>query len=520
MADDSTPKHRDCGTMQVHRRLLDTDPEYARRLTRIEEHAFRAEMAGPTMRPGCTRIPVVVHVVYKPAAENISQAQIDSQIEVLNRDFRKTNTAISSVPAPFAPLECDSRIEFKLASTDPSSNPTHGVTRTETNKSSFNSNDDVKFTSQGGQDAWPRDDYLNIWVCRLSGGLLGYAQFPGGVAATDGVVCTHTGFGTTGTAAAPFDKGRTATHEIGHWLNLRHIWGDDGGGCSGSDFVADTPNQGGPNTGKPAFPSVSCSNGPNGDMFMNYMDYVDDDTMVMFTEGQVARMQACLDGPRSAIGSSISCGGLTPKPIFKDGPKELPKDIIKEFPKDGPKEFPKDPPKDFPKDGPKDIIKESPKEFVKEAPKEGLKEVPKEFVKELPKDTGKDFPGDPGPGKHPRLDPGPNPKNILGDVPGKSVLDPPKSFLEPPIDQPGGPVFQPAHPLQPMQPMQPSLPFVLGTGAPGGHAQPQDVRTQYLAHYAQILAQYAELNQRGMLDAQGHGAWQQIWATYQQLGGS
>ena len=189
----------------------------------------------PMLRPGCTQIPVVVHVVYKTAAQNISQAQIDSQMDVLNRDFRKKNSDISTVPAPFAPLAGDARIEFKLATTDPDGNPTTGVTRTETNKSSFGSNDDVKFTAQGGIDAWPRDDYLNIWVCQLSGGLLGYAQFPGGAAATDGVVCTHTGFGTTGTAAAPFDKGRTTTHEIGHWLNLRHIWGD--GGCGVDDFV-------------------------------------------------------------------------------------------------------------------------------------------------------------------------------------------------------------------------------------------------------------------------------------------
>lgn len=573
MAEEKTPLHRGCGTMEVHRRLLDTDPEYARRLTRIEEHAFRAAMS-PMMRPGCTQIAVVVHVVYKTAAQNISQAQIDSQIEVLNRDFRKKNTDISNVPAPFAPLAGDARIEFKLATTDPDGNPTNGVTRTETNKSSFGSNDDVKFTAQGGIDAWPRDDYLNIWVCQLSGGLLGYAQFPGGAAATDGVVCTHTGFGTTGTAAAPFDKGRTTTHEIGHWLNLRHIWGDDGGGCSGSDFVADTPNQAGPNTGKPSFPSVTCSNGPHGDMFMNYMDYVDDDTMVMFTEGQIARMQACLDGPRSAIGTTIPCVDIGPKIPPKDHPKDLPKDTLKDFPKDPPKDFPKDgpkdfpkdfpkdgpkdfpkdgpkdlpkdppkdfpkdPPKDFPKDPPKDIPKDRPKDFpkdiIKEPPKDGPKDGPKDSPKDIGKDPGKDFGKDikkespkDGPKDGPKdfikdgiSDP-PDPKNILGDVPGKSVFDPPKSFLEPPFGQPAGPVVQPLQPMQPMQPVQPNVPFVMGTGIPAMQAaQPYDARTQHLAHYAQILQQYAELNQRGMLDAQGQAAWQQIWAAYQQLGGS
>ena len=129
-------------------------------------------------------------------------------------------------------------------------------------------------------DAWPSAQYLNLWVCPLAGGLLGYAQFPGGPAATDGVVILHSAFGINGTAAAPFNLGRTATHEIGHWLNLNHIWGDDGTGCSGTDNVADTPNQGGPNYGAPTFPHLSCSNGPNGDLFVNYMDYVDDRAIV------------------------------------------------------------------------------------------------------------------------------------------------------------------------------------------------------------------------------------------------
>jgi pregnancy-associated plasma protein-A len=160
----------------------------------------------------------------------------------------------------------------------------------------------VKFKSQGGVDAWPSDAYLNLWVCSLGGGLLGYAQFPGGPAATDGVVILNKAFGTTGTATAPFDLGRTAVHEVGHWLNLRHIWGDTED-CSGTDFVADTPNAQHPNFGKPSFPHISCSNGPSGDMFMNYMDYVDDDSMVMFTAGQVARMRTALDGPRGAIGA-------------------------------------------------------------------------------------------------------------------------------------------------------------------------------------------------------------------------
>ena len=309
-----------CATDRVHARLLLEDSGYAARRAAIENHAWRAARMPLAMRTGCTRIPVVVHVVYRTTAENISQEQINSQIEVLNSDFRRKNTDISTVPAVFESFTADTRIEFELAKTDPQGNATDGITRTQTTVNGFGDDDAVKSATSGGADAWPSDQYLNLWVCRLAGGLLGYAQFPGGPAATDGVVITYTAFGTTGTATAPFNGGRTAVHEIGHWLNLRHIWGDDAGGCSGSDFVDDTPNQGGPNYGTPAFPTISCSNGPNGDMFMNYMDYVDDTSMVMFTNGQVTRMQAALDGPRSGVGTTIPCG---PKLKFTDEPVTL-----------------------------------------------------------------------------------------------------------------------------------------------------------------------------------------------------
>jgi hypothetical protein len=164
----------------------------------------------------------------------------------------------------------------------------------------------VKSAAKGGADSWPSERYLNIWVCQLGGGLLGYAEFPGAPTEIDGVVILHSAFGTTGTAMAPFDRGRTATHEVGHWLGLFHIWGDDGTGCGGTDEVDDTPNQAGPNYGAPTFPSITCDNGPNGDMFVNYMDYTDDAVMHMFTQGQVLRMQASLDAPRSQIGTTAT----------------------------------------------------------------------------------------------------------------------------------------------------------------------------------------------------------------------
>lgn len=298
-----SPKRRTCGTMQVHELLLRTDPNYYRARIASENH-HREFALGQRMfaRIGITRISVVVHVVYNTEAQNISDEQIASQMTVLNQDFRLANTDAQSIPASFKPLAADARIEFSLADVDPAGNKTTGITRTRTSQAAFSDDDDgVKFAAKGGVDAWPADRYLNIWVCELSGNLLGYAQFPGGPAETDGVVILHSAFGTVGTSSAPFNLGRTTTHEIGHWLNLRHIWGDDGDGCNGTDFVDDTPNQAGANTGAPTFPRVSCNNHPHGDMFMNYMDYVDDAAMFMFTSGQVVRMQACLDGDRSTI---------------------------------------------------------------------------------------------------------------------------------------------------------------------------------------------------------------------------
>jgi hypothetical protein len=290
--------------MILHEYLAETQAGYRRSLERVERQTARSVESGEATRmvQRLVTIPVVVHVLWRRDRENISDAQVASQIAVLNRDFRAKNPDRSQAPAPWKSLVADANIQFALANRDPNGKATNGITRTKTNRASFPPDDSMTTTAGGGHAPWPTKRYLNVWVCNLSQNLLGYAQFPGGPARTDGVVILHSAFGTRGTAAAPFNLGRTATHEVGHWLNLRHIWADTLG-CGGSDFVADTPNQAGPNVGKPSFPHLSCSNGPNGDMFMNYMDYVDDAAMFMFTPGQVARMNACLAGPRAGLGS-------------------------------------------------------------------------------------------------------------------------------------------------------------------------------------------------------------------------
>jgi hypothetical protein len=302
MAAEEGPKQRTCAQMVVHELLVETKPEYRARRLEVEEETRQTIETGEAMRVArkLIKLPVVVHVVHSTDRENISDAQVKSQIAVLNKDFRAKNSDKSKVPSAWKSLVADANIEFALATKDPKGKKTTGITRTATSMASFGANDEVKSKKTGGVDPWPTDRYLNVWVCNLGQGLLGYAQFPGGPAKTDGVVILYTAFGTKGAVKAPFNKGRTATHEIGHYLGLRHIWGDRND-CSGNDFVADTPPARQANMGKPKFPRITCNNGPNGDMFMNYMDYVDDDTMYMFTEGQVARMNATLAGPRRKL---------------------------------------------------------------------------------------------------------------------------------------------------------------------------------------------------------------------------
>lgn len=253
-------------------------------------------------RTGVLTIPVIVHVIYNTSQENISDAQVQSQIDVLNEDFRMLNSDVSGVPAEFT--AADVMIQFSLSY----------VTRKNSSRTSWGTNDDMKKSSQGGVDPVDPANNLNMWVCNIGGGILGYAQFPGGPASTDGVVMSPQYFGSSDKEpagenfylSAPFDKGRTATHEVGHYLNLRHIWGD--GNCNADDFVADTPTAGAANYGCPSYPSKSCNNngGFTSDMFMNYMDYVDDACMFMFTAGQKARIDAIFEpgGAREGLGSS------------------------------------------------------------------------------------------------------------------------------------------------------------------------------------------------------------------------
>lgn len=273
-------------------------------------------------------IPVVFHVIHNGAAVgtglNISDAQILSQLQVLNEDYRKLNADTASIPSAFTGVSADCEINFCLAQTNPQGGATTGINRI--NYSTFGTTTppfQKSFIDATIKPAtiWNTNNYLNIWVVpNYRDGafdILGHATFPAGsglsglsapfgTATTDGIVLWYRACGRVGNLDPTYNKGRTATHEVGHWLGLRHIWGD---ATCGNDFCADTPTQQTANYGCPSFPQVTCSNGPNGDMHMNFMDYTNDPCMYMFTTNQKARVQTVMSNSpmRVALSQSTKC---------------------------------------------------------------------------------------------------------------------------------------------------------------------------------------------------------------------
>ena len=292
---------RNCGTMDNFAEKLKASPELRERMNKIEKHTFmNRHLNSERSVADVITIPVVIHVVYNHAGENISDAQIQSQLDVLNEDFRRMNGDADNTWGQAS----DSEIEFCLATRDVIGDQTCGITRTKTDSTKFYSKFSMKSKATGGADPWPYEDYLNIWVCDISG-LLGFARFPGydNPELYDGVVIDYRAFGTIGDLKPDFDLGRTTTHEIGHWLNLRHIWGD--GDCFDDDFVSDTPVSDDSNFGCD-IGHVSCG---SVDMVQNYMDYSDDICMNLFTTGQKNRMRSLFEpgGFKESLLSSKGC---------------------------------------------------------------------------------------------------------------------------------------------------------------------------------------------------------------------
>lgn len=261
-------------------------------------------------------IPVVVHIVMDNPSL-VSDDQVQSQIDVLNADYAGENADSVNIPEAFKPFFGKSNIRFCLAQRNPAGEPTTGITRKVSATTSIpGDNDPIKYAAMGGADGWDINKYLNIWVCKMTDNSdLGYSFMPGlpGLSPSDvGLVNAYHAFGTIGSAQSPFNKGRTATHEIGHFLNLWHIWGANEcvESCADSDLVDDTPNQGKCNYGTPTFPLTDgCTSTAPGLMFMNFMDYVDDATMCMFTAGQADRMETALStlSDRKQLVTSNGC---------------------------------------------------------------------------------------------------------------------------------------------------------------------------------------------------------------------
>lgn len=299
--------HR-CGTQTVMDELMKKYPSLKQELQQNRQSTQKNyEELMLTLRPDAIyTIPVVVHIVM-PDPTVVTDAQVQSQIDVLNEDYAGLNADSARIPAAFKSRFGKSNIRFCLARRDIKGDASNGINRVSSSVISVPGvKDPVKFSCTGGSDAWDPTKYLNIWVCVMPTGFLGYSFFasdPLSVIPLNerGFVNSSRAFGRGIFAQAPFNLGRTATHEIGHFFDLSHIWGptncDGSENCTDDDGISDTPKQLKCTYGSPAADSViidACTTTAPGIMWMNYMDYVDDRAMVMYTPQQYSRMETVL----------------------------------------------------------------------------------------------------------------------------------------------------------------------------------------------------------------------------------
>ncbi|MBC7865648.1 MAG: T9SS type A sorting domain-containing protein [Bacteroidia bacterium] len=291
------------------------------------------QIANKTSTNTTYTIPVIVHVIHNGEAvgtgSNISSTQINSQITILNNDYMSAGLNNANCPAAFTSVKSNTGITWCMATKDEIGNvlAEPGIDRINRNTLSFTA---PPYSNTGYIDGtikpntiWDPTLYCNIWVLNLGSSLLGYATFPAGTglagltgvgtSSNDGVVIGYGYFGNTSSGFAPYNKGRTASHELGHWLGLRHINGDSN--C-GNDYCADTPTQdqlhGGCISSSTPYHVNVCGAGtsPNGEMTMNFMDYTDDNCMYMFTNDQTTRMNTALTNGTYRSGLTASSGTL------------------------------------------------------------------------------------------------------------------------------------------------------------------------------------------------------------------
>ncbi|MEO5569506.1 MAG: T9SS type A sorting domain-containing protein [Bacteroidia bacterium] len=302
----SEKANHQCGTMQNFERLKKLDPALEARMQADEQkiHQWIADNANFRTSGLTDTIPVVVHVVWKTTAQNISTAQVLNTVLALNQDYGRTGADTANTPSVWKPIAANTGIQFCLAQRDPFGAPTDGIERRQTTAGPFTTDDAIKSYATGGLNAWDVSKYFNIWIADLGGGLGGYGEFPTSfLSNTFGNVTDYMLVGLTGWVP---------THECGHCFNLRHIWGDDGGACTGSDLVTDTPNQAdATNSPCPSFPALdACQTASPGYMFMNYMDYGSSACKNIFTQGQATRVQAAIHN--LAYASLLTSDGCVP----------------------------------------------------------------------------------------------------------------------------------------------------------------------------------------------------------------
>lgn len=295
---------QECRTFEYGQQLIQKNTLLQTQREKAEEFVSQQSTRISSDAARMIIIPVVVHVLYHYPAENISDDLVKSQITALNRDFSKQNADTVKIPAVFKALAADCGIQFQLATVDPKGRATTGIVHKYTPITKWTMDDQIKASSEMGDDGWDPKSYLNVWVGSLDQ-FLGYSSMPADPIDKDGVVISYTAFGIR--SSGIYRQGRTAVHETGHWLGLRHLWGDED--C-GDDGVDDTPQQATFTNGCPSSVRISCNNGPSGDMYMDYMDFTNDDCLVMFTRGQKQKMRALFEpgGTRNSILSSQGLG--------------------------------------------------------------------------------------------------------------------------------------------------------------------------------------------------------------------
>ena len=332
-------ENKKCFTSELIQKELIINKEYQNQIYQVHKDNKKWLSENNRSKETIT-IPIVVHVIYRQShsnlgiGTNISNAQIEDQIRILNEDFSKTNNEFPNPPRnTFVNYADNPNIKFCLATTDPDGNATNGITRTMSTKNSFNYNtesNDMKRDNTGGKDGWNPSKYLNIWVCDIASSgnsiVLGYAYLPGlqsWNAWKDGLVVDFQHFGTIGSASSSSD-GRTPTHEIGHYLGLYHTFCEaSGGGCCDNDNTWGSNVYDTPATDDVYFGSVNANTNNNTcndllygfnsdllDMDENFMAY--SNHTWMFTYDQVSEMTGTLNGYRASLKNSnvsVNCTG-------------------------------------------------------------------------------------------------------------------------------------------------------------------------------------------------------------------